>query len=158
MSVQKHRLERGWSQEQLAQHSGLSVRTIQRIEKGKKASLETLKCLAAAFDTTIADLIREPEMPNTDVSADPLAAAQEKDAVEYVKNLKGLYINIIIFAVVVPCLAVFNYIVSPEHYWVIYVAVPWALALLLIAMITFGFFNLLGPRWEQRQFKKRMER
>jgi transcriptional regulator with XRE-family HTH domain len=35
MLVQKLRLQRGWSQQQLAELSGLNVRTIQRIEKGK---------------------------------------------------------------------------------------------------------------------------
>ncbi len=42
MLVQKLRLQRGWSQEQLATVSGLSVRTIPRIERGQSASLETL--------------------------------------------------------------------------------------------------------------------
>ena len=32
--IQKLRLQRGWSQEQLAELTGLSVRTIQRIERG----------------------------------------------------------------------------------------------------------------------------
>lgn len=158
MSIQQHRLERGWSQEQLAQHSGLSVRTIQRIERGRKASLETLKCLAAAFDVNISDLMTEPDMPDTSRSADALTAAQEKDAIEYVQNLKGLYIHLIIFAVILPSLAVFNHLTSPEHYWVVYVAIPWALAIGLQALITYGLFSLLGPKWEQRQFKKRMRR
>lgn len=42
MLVQKLRLQRGWSQEQLATVGGLSVRTIQRIERCQSASLETL--------------------------------------------------------------------------------------------------------------------
>lgn len=158
MSIQKHRLERGWSQEQLAQHSGLSVRTIQRIERGRKASLETMKCLAAAFDVNITDLMEEHDMPDTTATNDALLAVQEKDAVEYVKNLKGLYIHMIIFATVIPCLAIFNHLASPEHYWIVYVAIPWALAILLQALITFGVFNLFGPQWEQRQFRKRMKR
>jgi transcriptional regulator with XRE-family HTH domain len=35
MLIQKLRLQRGWSQEQLAELSGLSVRTIQRLEGDK---------------------------------------------------------------------------------------------------------------------------
>ena len=35
MIVRKLRIQRGWSQDQLAQFSGLSVRTIQRIERAK---------------------------------------------------------------------------------------------------------------------------
>ena len=43
MLVQKLRLQRGWSQEQLAELSGLSVRTIQRIERGQVASTEIVE-------------------------------------------------------------------------------------------------------------------
>ena len=39
MLVQKLGLQRGWSQEQLAELSGLSVRTIQRVKRGQPASL-----------------------------------------------------------------------------------------------------------------------
>ncbi|WDI30782.1 helix-turn-helix domain-containing protein [Hyphococcus flavus] len=157
MSVQKYRLERGWSQEQLAQHSGLSVRTIQRIERGKTASLETLKCLAAVFETRIADLAEEPEMEKTAEPDRTFTTARENDAIEYVKNLKGLYVHMILFAVIMPCLAGLNYFLSPDALWVHYVAIPWGLAIALQALITYGFFNFLGPKWEQRQFRKRMK-
>jgi transcriptional regulator with XRE-family HTH domain len=50
MLIQKLRLQHGWSQEQLAELSGLSVRTIQRIEGGKTASVESLKSLGAIFE------------------------------------------------------------------------------------------------------------
>lgn len=43
------RNSRKWSQETLAELSGLSVRTIQRIEKGEPASTETKQALALAF-------------------------------------------------------------------------------------------------------------
>jgi transcriptional regulator with XRE-family HTH domain len=61
MQIQKLRLERGWSQEQLAQAAGLSVRTVQRLERGRPGSLETLNAVAAAFDLDISCL-RAPEM------------------------------------------------------------------------------------------------
>lgn len=38
-----------WTQEDLAEASGVSVRTIQRIERGQGGSLETWKALASAF-------------------------------------------------------------------------------------------------------------
>ena len=53
MTVRKLRLKRAWSQEQLAQFSGLSIRTIQRIERGQKAGLESLKSLAAVFEVEL---------------------------------------------------------------------------------------------------------
>ena len=62
------RLEKGWSQEQLATISGLSERTIQRAERGDTPSLETLGALAASFDLSSAqlrDLIQAPQETET---------------------------------------------------------------------------------------------
>ncbi|MGB0833331.1 MAG: helix-turn-helix domain-containing protein [Psychrobium sp.] len=59
MIVKKLRDKKQWSQEELAQACGLNVRTIQRVESGQKASLETLKSLAAVFEVDIATLTEE---------------------------------------------------------------------------------------------------
>ena len=56
------RISRHLSQEQLAQMSGLNVRTIQRIESGHNASVESMKCIAAALDVEIDILIQEKVM------------------------------------------------------------------------------------------------
>jgi len=50
------RQQRAWSQTQLADVSGLSLRTIQRIEKNGKASLESVKALASVYSLNITDL------------------------------------------------------------------------------------------------------
>lgn len=62
MILKQLRISRHISQEQLAQMSGLSVRTVQRIESGHNASLESLKCLASALDVDIATLNQEKFM------------------------------------------------------------------------------------------------
>jgi transcriptional regulator with XRE-family HTH domain len=59
MIVKRLREKRNWSQEQLAILSGLSTRTIQRIESGNKASLESLKALASVFEIDISKLQEE---------------------------------------------------------------------------------------------------
>lgn len=59
MILKQLRLSRLLSQEQLAQMSGLSVRTIQRIESGHNASLESLKCLAAVLEVDISTINQE---------------------------------------------------------------------------------------------------
>jgi transcriptional regulator with XRE-family HTH domain len=51
--IKKLRKQHHYSQEQLAMIAGVSLRTIQRIESGHSASLETLKSLAAAFEVEI---------------------------------------------------------------------------------------------------------
>ncbi|NVJ65134.1 MAG: helix-turn-helix transcriptional regulator [Gammaproteobacteria bacterium] len=59
MIVKRLRQKNNWSQEQLATLSGLSIRTIQRVESGQSASLETLKSLASVFETDISKLTEE---------------------------------------------------------------------------------------------------
>ena len=49
--VRQLRSERCWSQEHLALVSGISLRTVQRVEKDGKCSLDSMKAIAAAFDT-----------------------------------------------------------------------------------------------------------
>jgi len=56
MSVRKLRLEKGLSQEQLAEMAGISTRTLLRIERGANARPETLKCLAAVLETEFSAL------------------------------------------------------------------------------------------------------
>lgn len=49
-----------WSQEQLAAISGLNVRTIQRVEQGLPASLDTRRTLARAFGFDDIDVFEKP--------------------------------------------------------------------------------------------------
>ena len=59
MILKQLRISRLLSQEQLAQMSGLSVRTIQRIESGHSPSLESLKCLASVLEVDVKSLTQE---------------------------------------------------------------------------------------------------
>lgn len=59
------RLARQWSQEQLAQLSGLNLRTVQRLESGAKVSMESLRALAAVFGVPADSLLRRESAPPT---------------------------------------------------------------------------------------------
>jgi len=66
---------RRWSQEQLAEISGLNVRTIQRVEQGESASFDTRRALACAFDCEDVDAFNKPfAIPSEEESR----AAREK--------------------------------------------------------------------------------
>ncbi|MCA9961681.1 MAG: DUF805 domain-containing protein [Chloroflexota bacterium] len=68
--VKKLRTTENWSQEQLSEKSGLSLRTIQRLENGGNASLESIRALAMAFGIDSADLtLNEPDLPQTPLDA-----------------------------------------------------------------------------------------
>ena len=62
MILKELRLIRCLSQEQMAEMSGLNVRTIQRIESGRNASLESLRCLASALEVDLSTLNQEKFM------------------------------------------------------------------------------------------------
>ena len=57
--VKKIRLNKNLSQEQLSEISGLSLRTIQRIESGKSVSMESLKVLSIALGVDSSELIEK---------------------------------------------------------------------------------------------------
>lgn len=81
-NLKKFRIEYKWSQTQLAELSGLSLRTIQRIENGEKPSMESIKALSSLFeiDFFISD---NPEQ------------IEEQD--KYYKKLKTFFIKVGIF-------------------------------------------------------------
>ena len=156
MTIQKRRLDNGWSQEDLALHSGLSARTIRRIEGGNKASLESLKCLAAVFETSVSDLVQEQTMSRTYSPNQHRIEQAEKDAIAYVQNLRAFHMNWIAFIVIMPCLLLLNIWLSPQFLWVMIVGLCWIAAIILNALVLFGLFSLFGGNWEQLEFQKQM--
>lgn len=66
---------RQWSQEQLAEISGVNVRTIQRVEQGLSGSLDTRRALAGAFEFEDIDALNKPF---TIPSEEQLKAEKEK--------------------------------------------------------------------------------
>ena len=57
--IKAERQKRAWTQERLAEASGLSTRTVQRLECGEAPSAETLKMLAAAFGIGVEEMGRD---------------------------------------------------------------------------------------------------
>lgn len=153
MIVRKIRLQRGWSQEQLAELSGLSVRTIQRIERGQTPGLESLKSLAAVFEVQVSDLQQEHEMtPSAKLTL------EEERALEYVRDLKGFYGNLLSYAIVIPCLFILNYFTSPQYYWAWWAAFGWGIGIISHAVTVFEVFNPFGADWEKKQIEKKLGR
>jgi transcriptional regulator with XRE-family HTH domain len=95
--IKKMRISKGWSQEQLAEFSGLSVRTIQRLERGHSAGLESLKCLAAVFKVNVSDLLNSSYPENEQfLGANPiLPVSSVLDTAKYFKEHLGFEIEIL---------------------------------------------------------------
>jgi len=100
MIVRKLRLRHGWSQDQLAEMTDLSVRTIQRLERGHKPSLETAKALAAVFEVDCSTFTSE----DNDMTEREEVQRDEIEAMEYAKGVKDFYSGVVVYFI----LAVFG--------------------------------------------------
>jgi transcriptional regulator with XRE-family HTH domain len=141
--IKKMRLDRHWSQDQLAEMSGLSIRTIQRIENGENAGLESLKSLGADFETNIADSNKNVEME--------LIRNEE----EYVQNVKGFYklLAVAVLSLVVP----FILAVGDSSNWVIFlwILLSWGV---ILGIYSLNVFNFFGEEWKRKMINKKFKK
>ncbi|WP_435929327.1 2TM domain-containing protein [Dryocola sp. BD613] len=146
-TIKALRLSRAWSQEQLAELSSLSVRTVQRIENGGQASLETLGAIAAAFDLNVADLNAEtaPESTQDEALNQKITLAKKRLDREY-----GFYRAVLTWAVVCAGLAAINLFTSPGQLWFIWPTVIWGALLTIRGVRLFALQGWLERRQQQR--------
>ncbi len=140
MIVRKLRLERGWSQEHLAQVSGLNTRTIQRIESGQTPGLESLKSLAAVFEIDISQLNptpeQEPPMSQTSLPSDntyskPIAN-EPTNRNQYTRaKLLALCAR---FLLLIAMLWAINLLTYPQYLWAIFPTIGLSFAMLFTAL------------------------
>ena len=153
MIVRKLRIEKGLSQEQLAFMAGISVRTLQRIERGANASSETLKCLAAVLETDFSNLRDRQDMTTTTSTPLPDLSENEQRAMEYVRDIRGFYVHAIQYAVIMTGLAVINLLTGPDYLWFLWPAFGWGIGLAVHGMSVFEIVNLFGDRWKSDRLR-----
>ncbi len=163
--IQKLRVRRGWSQEQLAELTGLSARTIQRIERGRTPSAESLKAIAAVLEVDFGELREAHMIPPTDrpaklpdQSADRTVDADEALALAKVRKIKGFYLHVVEYVLIIGFLALINLLTSPGRIWVHWAAIPWALVLALHGLRVFDMIPFLNGDWERQQVEKMLGR
>jgi len=171
MIVRKLRLKKGWSQEQLAELTNLSVRTIQRAERGQKPSLETARSLAAIFEVDISTFniginTMNPIDKYNQTSQDPEAQVNsqakiealeddEKQAIEYVKGIKEFYTHLFMYIVFAVTVLVFKSNIETR------LALPflgWGIGVIAHGLIAFEIVGLKWHKWEKRQIEKKLGR
>lgn len=154
MIVRTLRLERGWSQEHLALLSGLNIRTIQRVERGQNAGLETLNSLAAVFEVDLSQLKQEPDMsqisinasrdgsmPNDQNSADmesrqsSYKTMEDQSSFFHIKNSpwrrREFIAQLMRYCLTIVFLFAVNFMTSPGYIWAWWPALGWGFAILL---------------------------
>lgn len=98
--IKRWREERHWSQEHLAELSGVGVRTIQRVENGDGASQESLKALAAAYGVDTMALSIDPEEEAKRIANLEAAASEASMRLGFFAHLASFGIAFTIFAAI----------------------------------------------------------
>jgi len=142
--VKQLRLERAWSQEQLAQLSSLSTRTIQRIENNEVPSLETLSALASVFNVSVSELTSEP-LPESIELDNRIAEAKKR-----VKNEANLLKNIIVAITVCTIMYILNDIYTPHRNWPVWVITIWG-GLLFVKAFKLFLLDKLLFKWQKNR-------
>ncbi|WP_281074877.1 helix-turn-helix domain-containing protein [Klebsiella quasivariicola] len=150
--VKQLRLQRAWSQEQLAEMAGLSVRTIQRIENGERPGLETLSALAAVFEVTVAEIggeSRREDAPGPEASLD----LRIEEAKARVHQESRFFRSLSVALVVCVLLAVLNHFTNPQYAWSGWVALIWG-ALLVVRGLRLFVFGEWIKNWRQARLQR----
>lgn len=156
MIVRKLRLKRGWSQEQLATLTGLSIRTIQRVERGQTPGLDSLTALAAVFEVPLSEL--QPRQEQDMHSTPPNIDEQEQQALVYVRDIKAFYNHLVAYLISTTLLFVINIMTNPDYIWAFWPMLGWGIGIVSHALNVFEVFSFFGPNWERRQVEKRLGR
>ncbi len=143
------RIAKGWSQEQLATIAGLSTRTIQRIENGEQASLDTLTAIAAALGLQVSELICPTQSAPTDESVQQQLRQQVEDETRLLRKLS----RFIVFSLV---LLAINWFTHSQYLWSLWIIGGIGLAIALRAVRTLLLRDVIN-RWQQRRLEQKLK-
>lgn len=166
MIVRKLRLQRGWSQEQLAHISGLNVRTIQRIERGQAPSLESKKSLAAAFEVQLATFDNKTSGASTDQSETDMTnrnavltteelKADEETAINYAKGIKEFYTHALMY-VIFASLIVF--VKGFDDSGIAWALLGWTVGVVIHGLNAYEVISFFNADWERKIAEKKLGR
>ncbi|HGO4158946.1 TPA: helix-turn-helix domain-containing protein [Serratia marcescens] len=144
------RLEKGWSQEQLATIAGLSTRTVQRIENGEQASLETLTAIAAALGVQVRDLNAQPQQT--------IEGTPDEQRLRRQVAAEGKLLSMAVrFAVIGVMLFAINWFTHPHYLWSLWAIGGMSLALVMRAVRTLLLRNVFS-RWQEQRLAQKLRR
>ncbi|CAI2518363.1 helix-turn-helix domain-containing protein [Serratia marcescens] len=146
------RLEKGWSQEQLATIAGLSTRTVQRIENGEQASLETLTAIAAALGVQVSNLNAQPQQTTMGEETPDEQPLRRQVAAE--GKLLSMAVR---FAVIGAILLAVNVFTHPHYLWSLWAIGGMSLALVMRAVRTLLLRNVFS-RWQEQRLAQKLRR
>lgn len=155
MLVKSLRQKNNWSQEQLAQLSGLNIRTIQRVEKGDSVGIETFKSLAAVFEVEVSELknANSTEKQITKPDKESLVEIEKRKEIakSEVQAKKEFYMLSLCLVGVFIFFFLPNYNQGENLGALISCAVSFAL---IIGVHAYTVFQPFGEKWEKRKIQE----
>ena len=148
MIVRNLRLNRGWSQRQLAEVAGLNVRTIQRVEKGDKPGLETAMALDSIFEVDVSTINSDEE------SMESLQAEHSKlEAIGYAQGIREFYTHVFLYFFLAVGSLIHWGLSQPLIVWFFF---GWGVIVATHGLISFDKATFIGPRWEKKIIERRL--
>jgi len=74
-----------------------------------------------------------------------------------VEEIKGFYIHLTVYVLVMAGLIYINLRYSPQYLWFLWTMVSWGIGFLFHAMKVFSWFPFFNKDWEERKIKQYME-
>ncbi len=140
------------TQEELSEKSGISVRTIQRIEAGREAKGYTLRVLAEIFGVQEKELLNKPfEIENKEDCNQETIVNEEPISVNYsiikLVNLSSLpFVVLPLFNILIPLILMFTMKVkNPITKQIISLQIMWTIVAPIVFML--GIFLKLGNKF-----------
>ena len=128
--IKRWREDRCWSQEHLAETAGVSLRTIQRLERGESVSRDTVMALAASFDVDAGAL-------TVDVAEEAAKAAIAREKEKNMQFMQSFWIHLATYVFVIGLLTAINLAARPEDIWVLWPAIGWGIGVAAHGMTAF---------------------
>ena len=79
-------------------------------------------------------------------------------ALAHVRKVKGFYVHLTQYLIVIPILALINLMSYAHYLWFVWPALGWGLGLLAHGASVFNFVPFLDGAWERRQVEKHLGR
>jgi len=121
--LKKLRSDRFWSQEQLADFAGVSLRTVQRIENGKMASRDSALSIAEAFGIEIDALM-------VDTNSEHEKFEELEKEKKFLQFKMSSIIHLASYLLVMAILLSINLASSPDRLWIAWPAAGWGIGVL----------------------------
>jgi len=134
--------------------SGVGLTNIQQrysILSDKKVVINKTK---SNFNVELPMLTRQVSVVET--QQDYINDKRYERAKERVENIKGFYMNLLSYCIVIPFLAILNYNTT-DFPWAIFPALGWGFGVVAHGFQAYGYNPFLGRNWEERKMKEYME-